>query len=56
MVLITQGTFKEVDLNQILQFAINATLVLFAFPIIYVLEKVSTFVIKIQLLILEHCC
>jgi len=50
MVLITQGTFKEVDLNQILQFAINATLVLFAFPIIYVLEKVFGMVTDISLL------
>jgi putative nucleotidyltransferase with HDIG domain len=49
MILVIYGSFKEMDLTVILYFAISATLTFFAFPAIYVLERLFMFVTDMSL-------
>lgn len=50
MVLITTGDIKQIDLNHFLFFGFNALLVLFSYPLIYLLEKAFGMITDISLL------
>lgn len=53
MTLIQNGELKQLDINRFIYFAINATLILFAFPIVFILEKLFGLVSEMSLL--EYC-
>ncbi len=45
--------FKQLDINRFIYFAINAILILFAFPIVFILEKMFGLVSEMSLM--EYC-
>ncbi len=50
MTLIQEGTFKEIQIFQFTKFAINAAFLLFAYPLIYILEKLFGIITEVTLM------
>ncbi|MBR1769640.1 MAG: HDIG domain-containing protein, partial [Bacteroidales bacterium] len=53
MTLIQSSDIKQLDINRFIYFAINAILILFAFPIVFILEKMFGLVSEMSLM--EYC-
>ena len=50
MTLIQDNNFKQLDIYRFVYFAINAVMILFAFPIVFVLEKIFSLVSEMSLM------
>lgn len=50
MTLIQDNNFKQLDIHRFIYFAINAAMILFAFPIVFILEKVFSLVSEMSLM------